>query len=209
MATKMETYTGKLIDLSRPEPSDFCIEDIAWHLSHVSRFAGAPRSDTTYSVAQHSVLVMNRVKQTASEVTKPLLLSALLHDAHEAYMGDVSRPMSNLLDLRYPIQRLKDRLQKAIWLGLLGDIREAGKQLPQYAGALISDADNWALAYESYHLMHSAGKHYDHVEALDEEYILRNLIVWQPRYAYESFKNYFEDLLPNSSKQKSTMSAVG
>lgn len=70
-----------------PQPYDVRIEDIAQHLSRICRFNGALRSDIPhYSVAQHSVLV-------ADHVPAPYKLRALLHDAAEAYMGDVIKPV--------------------------------------------------------------------------------------------------------------------
>ena len=64
------------------------IEDVAHHLAAIPRFTGA--SDQPYSVAQHSWLC-------SQLVVRRYALDALLHDAHEAYIGDVSRPMKALL----------------------------------------------------------------------------------------------------------------
>lgn len=194
MSTRMETYTGRLVDLSRPNPADICIEDIAWHLSRIPRFGGATNTENVYTVAQHSVLVLNRVKQTFDGLDRCLFLTALLHDAHEAYMGDIARPMSNLLDLRAPIKRLKQRLQTAVYRGL------CGKKFEPYPGTLVDDADTWALNYEAYHLMHSKGRDWTDKILLDDEYILRNVIVWPTDYANDAFKNHFSELMPPSLK---------
>ncbi len=196
MTTRMETYSGKLVDLSAPDPKDICIEDIAWHLSRTSRFVGAAHSEETYSVAQHSVLVLNRVKQTAMNVSKELLLTALLRNAYKAYMGDIAIPMSNLLDMRGPIQRLRERLQRAIYKGLLGDIQFDAKPFVQVEDLVIDIAKAWALSYEAYHLMHSKGRHYPNHVFLSDEYVLRTIIVWPAEYAAEAFKNHYAELLP-------------
>lgn len=195
MSTRMETYTGRLIDLSRPDPADVCIEDIAWHLSRIPRFGGATNKENVYTVAQHSVLVLNRVKQTSAGADNALLLTALLHDAHEAYIGDIIAPMSNLLDLRAPIERLKQRMQKAVHVGLLG------KDFEPHEGTLIKQADEWAAYYEAYHLMHSKGKTMPRGVFLSDEYILRNMLVWPTDYANDSFKNHYHELMPASNKQ--------
>jgi 5'-deoxynucleotidase YfbR-like HD superfamily hydrolase len=64
------------------------IDDIAHHLSMVCRWAGATQS--FYSVAQHSCLV--------AKICPPELQRwALLHDAAEAYIGDMTRPMKALM----------------------------------------------------------------------------------------------------------------
>jgi hypothetical protein len=78
------TYTGRKFWPLNPRHEDVCIEDIAGHLSKICRFGGATR--THYSVAQHSVLASNIVSPRNR-------LAALLHDASEAYIGDVCRPI--------------------------------------------------------------------------------------------------------------------
>lgn len=82
------TFTGLQVDLSAPTPEMICIEDIAHHLSMLCRWAGATKS--FFSVAQHSVLVS---KICPWELQK----WALLHDAAEAYIGDLTRPLKVLL----------------------------------------------------------------------------------------------------------------
>ena len=63
------------------------IETIAFALSHINRYTGHVG---TYSVAQHSVIVAQRLPDS-------LKLSGLLHDAPEAYIGDVSAPLKRHL----------------------------------------------------------------------------------------------------------------
>ena len=197
MNTRMETYTGKLVDLSRPDPATICIEDIAWHLSRIARYGGATRSERVYCVGQHSVIVMNRVKQlTATMPPNPMRLAkSLLHDGHEAYTGDPIAPMSELLDLRVPMLRLKERVQQAIYESLF-----KGLDFDTSDDPIIHEADLWARTYEAYHLMHSRGKDWFPQAQLDEEYMVRNFIVWSPGYAYDSFKNHFTDLLKELRK---------
>lgn len=185
MSTIMETYSGRLVDLANPDPSQICVEDIAWHLSHLGRFGGATRDEKTYSVGQHSVLVFNRIRQTMPNPSRVVRLTSLLHDAHEAYMGDKIRPMCELLDLRVPLQRLKTRLQRAIYWSLLGEDFEP------YEGPEIKEADDWALRYEAYHLMHSKGRDFQAEAVLDDEHILRNVMVWDSAKAFRSFKNHY------------------
>lgn len=194
LSTTVETYTGQKVDLAKPKPENINISDISWHLSRQARFNGATTSDNIYSVAQHSVLVLNRVRQTEPDADHGLLISALLHDAHEAYIGDVSSPMGQLLDLAQPLRRLKDRLQAAIYIGLLKDHRFNNRKFVPYVGPVIARADKWAATYEAYHLMHSRGKGWANAPTLDEEFIMRNFIVWDAAQAQRSFLNHYRDL---------------
>lgn len=87
----MLTTTGEKIYLLDPKPGQIKIEDIAVALSRIPRFVGHTRSDMpAYSVAQHSVLV--------SQICPEYPLAALLHDAHETYIGDISSPMKRSIN---------------------------------------------------------------------------------------------------------------
>src|SRR6266403_91014 len=77
------TITGIKFHPFNPHPVEICLEDIARGLSKICRFTG--QIDPFYSVAEHSVEVMHLVPQE-------LKLAALLHDASEAYLSDLSRP---------------------------------------------------------------------------------------------------------------------
>jgi hypothetical protein len=78
------TFSGRIMRPLAPSPDDLCIEDIAHALANSCRFTGHVRR--FYSVAQHAVLV--------SEILPPALrLCGLMHDASEAYLSDISRPV--------------------------------------------------------------------------------------------------------------------
>jgi len=81
----MITYTiSGTIDIFNPDPADIRLSDIAKQLARTARWGGA--TPCFYSVADHCLRVADRVGQ-------PHRLAALLHDAHEAYMGDVRAPL--------------------------------------------------------------------------------------------------------------------
>lgn len=87
MAT-IRTASGLSFNLKYPKPEDVVLDDIAHHLAHINRYTGA--TIIPYSVLQHSLFVSFLVPEEAA-------YEALLHDAHEAYYGDVSSPMKSLL----------------------------------------------------------------------------------------------------------------
>lgn len=72
------------------EPADYkmTIEQLADTLAKINRFCG--RSPTAISVAKHSVIVMLLLPRHRTNAAQKL---ALMHDAHEAYSGDVPKPV--------------------------------------------------------------------------------------------------------------------
>lgn len=85
----MQTKSGRKVYILDPKPEDVKIHDIAHALARICRFGGHVDCDH-YSVAQHSVLV--------SETCEPQnALVGLLHDAAEAYIGDMVRPLKYAL----------------------------------------------------------------------------------------------------------------
>lgn len=82
----IQTYTGRKFYFLRCTPDDIDLRDIARALSHLCRFTGHTKFH--YSVAQHSYLVAKEFPQN------PML--GLMHDAVEAYINDMSRPLKHL-----------------------------------------------------------------------------------------------------------------
>lgn len=98
----VRTSTGKYINYTDINPDDICIEDIAHALSMQCRFGG--HLPQFYSVAQHSV--------HCSELVHPdYALEALLHDASEAYMLDIPKPLKNLLP---DYEALEEKMMRTI-----------------------------------------------------------------------------------------------
>lgn len=78
------TYTGRHIDLLNPVPEQIHIDDIAWSLARTMRFNG--HTVRPYSVAEHCLL-------GSTQILPAYRLEFLLHDAAEAYLGDVVAPL--------------------------------------------------------------------------------------------------------------------
>ena len=85
----MQTFTGRAVYPLDPDPADFDIVDIAHALSMACRYAGHVRR--FYSVAEHCVLM---ARHFSAPVNRKW---ALLHDASEAYLVDVPRPVKPYL----------------------------------------------------------------------------------------------------------------
>lgn len=98
----IQTFTGKAFYPLDPVVADIDIEDIAHALAHQCRYGGHCRQ--FYSVAEHSVLL-------SQSVAPEHALWALLHDASEAYLVDVPRPVK--AELR-EYREIEDRLLAAI-----------------------------------------------------------------------------------------------
>lgn len=123
--------SGAWFDLLAPGSSSFTIEDIAHGLAHTCRYAGQCRD--FYSVAEHSLHVSN--------VCEEGKLEALLHDAAEAFIGDVTRPLKQLLP---EYKRIEKAVERAV-------IERFGLTMP--APADIKEADLRVLAAEQAQIM--------------------------------------------------------
>lgn len=102
------TYTGVIMNPSDPKPENIQIADIAHALSMMTRANGHLK--TFYSVAQHSVnCVMEALARGYSERVQ---FACLLHDASEAYLSDMTRPVKEHLP-EYAV--LEERMQNVVW----------------------------------------------------------------------------------------------
>ena len=89
----VHTWCGHRFYFLDPDPDTVCIEDIAHSLSLQCRFNG--HTTEFYSVAQPSLIVADIVRRETDDPR--LALTGLLHDAPEAYLGDVVSPLKCLL----------------------------------------------------------------------------------------------------------------
>jgi uncharacterized protein len=94
--------SGAWFDFAAPHCSLFTIEDIAHGLANICRYSG--QCNRFYSVAEHSLLV--------SETAVGFELEALMHDAAEAFLGDITRPLKQMLP---DYKRIEGEVERAIF----------------------------------------------------------------------------------------------
>lgn len=98
----ISTYGGGRLDPVNPDPGDIRLESIARSLSQQCRWTG--HTSSFYSVAEHCVL--------ASWIHPTL--QCLLHDASEAYLSDLARPIKRSTVLGDSYMLMEAGLEKAI-----------------------------------------------------------------------------------------------
>ena len=127
-SNEIRTFMGKMVDPMNPDPELINLVDIAHSLSNLCRWNG--HTMKFYSVAEHSIFVANAVEKPEDKI------AAMLHDASEAYIGDVTRPLKhrlkNYFDMEYDIMVVISR--------------KFGFKYP--LSAEVKAADDYALKWE-------------------------------------------------------------
>lgn len=121
----IQTVSGAAVDLIEPDLSHVGLNDIAWSLSRIARFNGHTDTSIPYSVAQHSVHVARLVEHLG--LPREAQFAALMHDAHEAFIGDIPTPVKRAIG--DAIKALDSRLEEAVRtrFGLATEFRSAIK----------------------------------------------------------------------------------
>lgn len=92
-----QTSFGNRFYFDDPREGVITIRDIARPLSRIPRFNGAGDTDVVISIAEHSIAVASVIELRYGDAA--LSLAALLHDASEAYMNDISTPQKSHDDM--------------------------------------------------------------------------------------------------------------
>lgn len=175
-----QTASGRAFWPLDPRAEDVSLEDIAHALSNLCRFNGHCRE--FYSVAQHCVLVSYRCAQLAEVEAADFddLLHAqragLMHDAAEAYLVDLPRPVKQFLD-GYRVAETNVERCIAERFGLT-------ETFAKYA-EIVKQADNELLATEARDLMAEPPMMWSPMPAPLPE----RISVWSPGVARETFLN--------------------
>lgn len=174
--------SGKLINIREPEVDMIDIADIAHSLSMICRFGG--HSNRFYSVAQHCVIV-------SAMAPVEIGFEALMHDATEAYLGDVIKPLKIIIGKSY--KELEERFMNQIIKRFDLDCANL-EQVKKYdMDALVLEHE--FLQKDNWHLWK---------ETMERLYIpLYQQHAWSPDYAREMFLHQYRMLLTykNSIKQ--------
>lgn len=164
--------SGKYFDLLDPANSEFTIEDIAHGLSMTCRFAGQCRQ--FYSVAEHS--------WHASRLVAPeFALRALMHDAAEAFIGDVTRPLKSIL----PEYKMIERNVEAAIMERF--------EIHDWNIAEVKQADLLMLHAEQAELMPQHPDRWTTSEGLGAAPAI-NFRLWSPEFAKVAFLIRFDEL---------------
>lgn len=134
--------SGRRLNLLDPSPFDIEIEDIAQGLSKVARWNGQTLGDHAFSVAQHSLLVLQILDQENGPYPNTLRLGTLLHDAAEYVIGDLISPFKRAINLEY--KAFENQILGAIRLRFGLDAR-----MTRLEERLIKKADSQAAYLEA------------------------------------------------------------
>jgi len=174
---RIRLQSGGWFDLLSPRTSDFTIEDIAHGLAHTCRYAG--QADGFYSVAEHSLLV--------SEVAVGREFTALMHDAAEAFIGDVTRPLKQLLP---EYRKIEAAIETAIF--------ERFDVIPTCAA--IKQADLSVLAAEQAQIMPSGTDAWAEESGVEPAPV--RVLHMTPSEAKQRFLDRYEELKPQAELKK-------
>ena len=169
------TYTGVVMYPLAPQTSDFRIEDIAHALSLMTRANG--HFIRFYSVGQHCIACS---KEGEARGYSPLVcLALLLHDASEAYLSDITRPVKislpNYVEIEKSLQKV---MEQAFGLeNLTDEDRE-----------LISSVDDAMLYYEFENLHKDGGFHKEYHLMGDHSLEFRNMQEVEMQYLEQYHK---------------------
>lgn len=186
----IQTYMGHKFYPLDPRVEEVDIRDIAHALANVCRFTGHVRQ--FYSVAQHSVIV-------SAHVWPSLARAGLLHDAAEAYIGDISRPLKRHLWASTksgiePVSHFDMKHAKQVEKELLSVIFETfGVPWPD-DWSVIDKADLLLLATEARDLMGPLHPDWHHKEANGWPVLAEKIVPLSPRTAESAFLERWHEL---------------
>lgn len=183
--------SGRRLDILDPSPMDVELSDIAHGLARVARWNGQTVGDYPFSVAQHSVLVLELYRIANPDADSACQLQALLHDAPEYVMGDIISPFKAAMGGNY--KDVENRLLSAIFLRF-----SLPSSMPVALAKQVKKADREAAFFEAVHLAGfadaEARKFFGEptLPAFDVDAFERLIRPWPTREAHDRFVEAFE-----------------
>ena len=181
--------SGRRLDILSPSPVDIEITDIAHGLCRVARWNGQTSGKYAYSVAQHSLLVENIMRDLYPNIEYKYLLMCLLHDGSEYVIGDMISPFKNAIGANF--RDVEDRLQEAIHTRF-----SLPAKIPAKIKKIIKECDLYSANIEAVELAGfskaEAGKIIAKPLKTDKVYSVEPL---SPEKVYNLFIKRFEFLL--------------
>jgi uncharacterized protein len=173
----LQTVSGRWVNPFDPDPEQLDPGDIARALANQCRFGGHCRA--FYSVAQHSVIVSELVEERGGGAEDAF--AALMHDATEAYLGDMPHPLKHRSPLGAAFKAAEEHLERAIRdrFRIKPDVVEIKR-----ADRALLATERRAFSAETWHWPELEG-----VEPLQLE-----LTAWPPDEAAQAFARRFADL---------------
>jgi hypothetical protein len=185
------THSGKPFDLLKPQAAQINPLDIAHALSMICRFNG--HCYRHYSVAQHSLLVADIIKSQGHDPEIQLL--ALLHDAAEAYVGDMTRPLKLWLRQDTDGESDYDLVEQGVWHAICAQFG-----LDPVLPDCIHIADMIALATEKRDLLPDHPTAWECLHGITPHNI--ELDNWTPSQAAQTFHHRLLDLLTTTHRAR-------
>lgn len=188
--------SGRRLDILDPSPLDVELSDIAHGLARVARWNGQTQGDYPFSVAQHSVLVLEIFRALNREATVADQLYAILHDAPEYVMGDIISPFKAAMGGNY--KEVENRLLGAVHLRF-----SLGALPPAQLTKRIKVADRESAYLEAVHLagfaVDEARKFFGEptLPAFELPRFEQLIRPWPTREAHDRFVDAVEDLADN------------
>ncbi len=173
----LQTVSGRFVNPFDPDPEQLDPGDIARALANICRFGGHCRP--FYSVAQHSVIVSELVEQRGGDLED--VFAALMHDAAEAYLGDMPHPIKHRSPLGAAFKEAEDHLESVLRTRF--SIKADVPEIKRIDRALLA-TERRSVSGESWDWPELEG-----VEALDIE-----LVAWPPDDAERAFTARFDAL---------------
>ena len=184
----IQSFSGGQFFPLDPKMEEINIRDIAHSLSLICRFNG--HCKTMYSVAEHSIRVVDIVRKLNRRAKNSYVeLYALLHDAAEAYIGDICRPTKQMLP---KIKEIEDDIMKVIMdsFKLTQKTTNCDFILSKINYETIKRADDIMLATEQRDLMQRCDWNWTLSEQPDDEIIIPYSSQDAERLFIEKFYEY-------------------